>query len=51
MIEKAKFAQTDRLMSRGYENVTEDDISTITAEDIIIRHTVEKNKFSLGFGE
>lgn len=49
MIEKAKFAQADRLKSRGYENVSEKDISTITAEDIVA-YAPANHKFGLGFG-
>lgn len=49
MIEKAKFVQADRLMSRGYENVSEKDISTITAEDIVA-YAPANHKFGLGFG-
>ena len=49
VIEKAKMTQASRLVKLGSENVTRDDIKTLTADDIIVQPIIRKEKRAIGF--
>lgn len=50
MIEQAKMSQSERLLSKNYDDITEEDIIMITADDIDVPETtVAPAKRSIGF--
>ena len=51
MVERARLAQADRLISLGYDAVSEKDIATIIADDIFVPERNEICRLKLGFGQ
>lgn len=51
MVERARLAQADRLISLGYDAVSEKDIATIIADDIFVPERNEMRGHKLGFGQ
>lgn len=49
IIEKARLAQSSRLIKLDYEKVTEDDVATITADDIEIPVIDKMSVKKIGF--
>lgn len=49
IFEQAKMNQASRLLEKDFENITADEITTITADDIIIPETKKCEKRRIGF--
>ena len=49
VIEKAKLAQSSRLVSMDYDSVSKEDIETLTAEDIQVNVEIKPEKRKIGF--
>lgn len=51
VVERARLAQADRLVRKGYDAVSEKDVLTITADDIPVLEHSESRQRKLGFGQ
>lgn len=49
IFEQAKMNQASRLLEKDFENITTDEITTITADDIVISETAKSQKRRIGF--
>ncbi len=49
LFEQAKMNQASRLLEKDFESITADEITTITAEDIVIPETTKPKKRQIGF--
>ena len=49
ILEQAKMNQASRLLEKDFDSITADEITTITAEDIVIPETTKPKKRQIGF--